>query len=117
MVNLSGLVPIEMSLFKSHEHAIDAEAGYGPMFGAGHNLHISGNANINYNSHTFLGCSFQCPTGQNAKTFLAGQKYFTTNCNRSRSVRTSQMTNQISSPTLGTIRLVIHLQSFNLFVS
>ena len=46
MVNLSGLVPIEMSLFKSHEHAIDAEAGYGPMFGAGHNLHISGNANI-----------------------------------------------------------------------
>ena len=77
MVNLSGLVPIEMSLFKSHEHAIDGEAGYGPMFGAGHNLHISRNANISYDSHTFLGCSFQCPTGQNAKTFLAGQKYFT----------------------------------------
>ena len=74
MVNLSGLIPIEMSLFKSHEHAIDGEAGYGPTFGAGHNLHISGNANISYDSHTFLGV---CPTGQNAKTFLAGQKYFT----------------------------------------
>ena len=34
--------PTEMRLFKSHECAIYCEAGYGPTFGAGHDLHISG---------------------------------------------------------------------------
>ena len=36
--------------------SIDCEAGYGPTFGAGHDLHISGNAIINY--HTILSCSY-----------------------------------------------------------
>ena len=47
------------------------------MFGAGHDLHISGNAIINYDNYTFLDYSYQCRTGQNAKTFLADEKHFT----------------------------------------
>ena len=62
-------------LFYTKKHAIDCEVGYGPTFGAGHDLHTSGNAIINY--HTILGCSYQCPAGQNTKTFLAGEKHFT----------------------------------------
>ena len=77
MINPNGLGPTKMPLLiESHEHAIFCKAGYGPTFGAGHDLHISGNANINYDSHTISGCSYQCPTGQNAKTFLAGEKHF-----------------------------------------
>ena len=68
MVNPGGLGPTSMPLFKSHEHAIYCEAGSGPTFGVRRDLHISGNANINYDSYTFLGCSYQCPTGQSAKT-------------------------------------------------
>ena len=46
-------------------------------FAAGHDLHISGNAIINYDNYTFLDYSYQCRTGQNAKTFLADEKHFT----------------------------------------
>ena len=73
----SGLGPTKMRLFKSHECAIYYEAGYGPTFGAGHDLHISGNVIINYDNYTFLDYSYQCRTGQNAKTFLADEKHFT----------------------------------------
>ena len=73
MVNHSELGTTKMPLFKSHKHAIHCVAG--------HDSHISGNANINYDSHTILGCSYQCLTGQNAKTFL-GRKTFYSNCNR-----------------------------------
>ena len=77
MINPSGLGPTKMPLLiESHEHAIFCKSDYGPTFGARHDLHISGNANINYDSHTILGCSYQCPTGQNAKTFLVGEKHF-----------------------------------------
>ena len=75
MANPGGLGPTKIPLLiESHEPALYCKSDYGPTFGAGHDLH---NANISYDSHTILGCSYQCPTGQNAKTFLAGEKHFT----------------------------------------
>ena len=77
IVNPHGLGPTKMPLFQRHGHSIYCKASHGPSFGGGHDLHISGNANNNASSYAYLGGSYQCPTGQNARTFLAGVKNFT----------------------------------------
>lgn len=77
IVNPHGLDPTKMALFQRHEHSIYCKASHGPTFGGRHDLHISGNANNDASSYANLGCSYQCPTGQNARTFLAGVKNFT----------------------------------------
>lgn len=77
MVNTNGLGPTKMQLFDNHEHAIYCQTSCGPTFGVGHDLHISGDANVNRSSFARLGRSYQCPTGQVAETFLAGSENFT----------------------------------------
>ncbi|PFX11604.1 uncharacterized protein LOC111319474 [Stylophora pistillata] len=77
MVNTNGLGPTKLQLFDNHEHAIYCETSCGPTFGEGHDLYISGDANVNSSSFACLGNSYQCPTGQVAETFLAGSGNFT----------------------------------------
>ena len=77
MVNPYGLRPTKMPLIQDHQEAIDCNRNCGPMFGSGHDLYISGNANANTSSYTFLGSSYQCPAGQNGHIFLAGNNNFT----------------------------------------
>ena len=105
MVNHSEMVTTKMPLFKSRKHAIHCVAG--------HDSHISGNANINYDSHTIPGYSYQCLAGQNAKTFLAGEKHFTV------TITDYEMfvINQIFFPTQEAIRKVKGPQSCYLCVS
>ena len=77
MVNPRGLGPTKLPLVQNHQSAVHCNRSYGPSFGGGHDLHISGNANVNTSSYTRLGNSYQCPAGQNCCTFLAGNKDFT----------------------------------------
>ena len=63
--------------------AIHACSGYGPLFGAGHDLHICNNSNTSDRSHSNLGLSYNHPNyaydSNQAKSFLAGSiSFFTT---------------------------------------
>jgi len=58
------------------EKAIYCSKGYGPVFGSGHDLFIASSPNSNYCS-TSLNATYQCPAGQGATTFLAGNQNFT----------------------------------------
>ena len=66
-----------MPLIAGHEgNAIYYRGDSGPTFGEGHDLriHVKGYQNqcsVNLNN------SYQCPTGENAKTFLTGKQFFT----------------------------------------
>ncbi len=46
-----------------------------PLFGGGHDLYIAGAPNSN-NCSSRLNNTYQCPAGQNANTFLAGNQKF-----------------------------------------
>ena len=49
-----------------------------PVFGHGHDLHISDNANSNTGSYTGFGASYALPSGvQDSSTILAGTYKFT----------------------------------------
>jgi len=77
LVNPSGLPPTKMPLTAGTEgNAIYCDSSSGPVFGESHDLIISSEPN-SYSSLVNLGNSYQCPTGQNAKTFLTGDQYFT----------------------------------------
>ena len=76
MVNPHGLGPTKMPRIQNDMGGIYCNDSYGPTFGSGHDLHISGNANVNTPSSTYLSNSYQCPAGQNCYTFLAGDQYF-----------------------------------------
>ena len=77
MVNSSGLGPTKLPLIPGKEQSgIYCDNTYGPSFGWGHDLHISGNANTNTRSYSFVGFSYQCPPGQKT-TFFTGAKNFT----------------------------------------
>ena len=77
MVNPNGLEPTKLPLIPGKEEfGIDCDNGYGPTFGDGNDLHISGNANTNSNSYSDLGNSYRCPPGQQ-NTFFTGDESFT----------------------------------------
>ena len=77
MVNPSGLGPIKLPRIPGCEqNGIYCNNGYGPTFGGGHDLHVSGNTNTNASSRSNLGHSYQCPPGQQ-NTFFIGGIYFT----------------------------------------
>ena len=61
-------------------NSIYCGSGYGPTFGAGHDLHIANNANANTTSYSNLGNSYKHPqyaNGSNeAKTLFAGSYNF-----------------------------------------
>jgi len=58
------------------ENAIYCDSEYGPTFGDGRDLFIADLPNFNNCSST-LDNTYQCPTGQNENTFLAGNEEFT----------------------------------------
>jgi len=57
-------------------HAIYCSSGYGPIFGSGHDFCIPNAPNSN-SGYVSLNNTYQCPTGQNATTFLTGNQSFT----------------------------------------
>ena len=80
LVNASGATPTKMPLKGTSNHCgIYCNSGYGPSFGAGHDLHIANGANANSSSYSNLGNTYQCPANANSSTFLAGQKNFSVN--------------------------------------
>jgi len=54
-------------------YAIYCHYNYGPSFGSDDGLRIV-NASNSYNCSISLNNSYQCPTGQNADTFLTGSQ-------------------------------------------
>ena len=76
LVNPSGLPPTKLPLIAGREgHAIYCDNSNGPVFGNGHDLCIA-NAPDSSECFTDLDNTYQCPTGQEAGTFLAGDSYF-----------------------------------------
>lgn len=73
--------PIKLKC-SSPSYAIYCSGDYGPTFGAGHDINIRSNSNLNKHSYTNLGYSYMHPDfnfGSNeAKTFLAGSFNFKT---------------------------------------
>jgi len=59
-------------------NAIYCHSSYGPTFGGGHDICIPNAPNSN-NGYVGLGNAYQCPTGQNANTFLTGNRNFVVN--------------------------------------
>jgi hypothetical protein len=58
-------------------------SGYGPIFGAGHDVRIYNNPQVNQQSNSNFGSTYQLPPGyvynsEQAKNLLAGQYYFLT---------------------------------------
>jgi len=79
LVNPSGLSPTKMLLKSGEEgYAIYCESGFGPIFGNCHDLCIVSKPNSN-DCSVGLNKSYQCPTGQNAATFLTGNQNFLIN--------------------------------------
>jgi len=77
--NKEGLGPFK-SMVTNPTYAIYRGLGYGPIFGGGHDILISSNANSNTNSYTDLGESnyYSVPSGvQDQYTILAGTRNFT----------------------------------------
>ena len=75
IMNPKGVAPSKMPL-KDQQYAIYCESNMGPTFGKGltYDLHISNDANTSGKSYSFLGCSYQLPTGQH--TFFTGANNF-----------------------------------------
>ena len=80
LVNPSGLPPTKMPLIAGQEgYAIYCNRNYGPTFGKGHDLKIASEPHLYMGSSINLNNSYQCPTGQNAETFLTGNSPFVVN--------------------------------------
>jgi len=79
LVNPSGLPPTKMPLIAGREgNAIICNSSYGPIFGAGSDLCIVNSSNSD-NCTVNLNTTYQCPAGQNANTFLTGNRNFLVN--------------------------------------
>ena len=75
-VNPSGLGPTKLSLITGKdEYGISCGSGYGPVFGDGHDLYISNNADTHL-CQSSLGNTYQLPPGQQ-RTFFTGDYNFT----------------------------------------
>ena len=75
-VNPSGLGPTKLSLITGGEqNGMYCLSSYGPVFGGGHDLYISNNANT-MNSGSCLGYTYKLPPGQ-PDTFFTGDDIFT----------------------------------------
>jgi hypothetical protein len=62
-------------------NAIHCGSSYGALFGTGHSLYISSNANSNQSSHSNLGATYQPPPGyqygtQQTQSLFAGSYKF-----------------------------------------
>jgi hypothetical protein len=56
----------------SYPYSIYDNAGYGPTFGGGHDIHVATNGNSNTNSYTNFGHTYEVPSGADGRTHLAG---------------------------------------------
>ncbi len=77
LVDNENLAPFKAPLKNQNSdgHAIHASPGYGPMFGGGHDLHISDNALANTVSCTNFGSSYQPPSGTSSPTTILAGTY------------------------------------------
>ena len=76
--NKDNLAPFIANIKQGQEqNAIYCYSGYGPTFGAGHDLHICDNPQVNQQSYSNLGSTYQLlPGSEQAKNLLAGQFKF-----------------------------------------
>ena len=79
--NKDNLKPFKAAVYQNSQNALYHRSDYGPTFG-GHDLHISNNSNLNTNSYTDFGSTYQPPPGYtrgaaNTKALLAGTHDFT----------------------------------------
>ena len=74
VVNPYGLGPTKLPL-TNNQSAIYCDSSYGPTFGEGIDLHISGNANSNALSYSILGSSYERPSGQQSTFFTGAQQF------------------------------------------
>jgi hypothetical protein len=58
-------------------NAIYCDSGYGPLFGAGHNIYVVDGCNANSTSYTNLGTTFTNDTGIDGKQVFTGEYNFT----------------------------------------
>ena len=86
LVNKPGWAPVKLPqtgrYSSSRASSVHFGSGYGPTFGAGHDIHISNSASSNSHSYSNLGYTYSPPSGHSysstfAKTFLAGTYKFT----------------------------------------
>lgn len=78
LVNPSGDKPTKLPLKgTSNDNGIYCDGSEGPTFGGGHDLKIGNNANVNTDSYTQLGTTYECPPHASSTTFLAGDENFT----------------------------------------
>ena len=62
LYNINGYAPVKVNIMPGHHStAIYTWSGYGPTFGGGHDLHISGNAGNNSYPYTNCGWSYPLP--------------------------------------------------------
>ena len=72
LVNPSGAGPTLLPLKgTANQNGILCSSGSGPTFGAGYDLYIADRANVNSQSFSNLGNSYQCPPEAECETFLA----------------------------------------------
>jgi hypothetical protein len=77
--NKENLPPFKAPLKDQNtQNAICTSNGYGPTFGAGHDIHISNDASSNTGSYAYnFNFYYQAPSGvSDATTILAGTRYF-----------------------------------------
>jgi len=77
--NKEGLGPFK-SMVTNPAYAIYRSSSYGPIFGRGHDIFVTNNANSNTNSYTDFGQynDYSVPSGvQDQYTILAGTRNFT----------------------------------------
>ena len=65
----------------SYEYAVYSCSSHGPTFGGGHDIYIASEASSNPHSYSFLGYTYNPPSGYSyshefAYSFLAGSRYF-----------------------------------------
>ncbi len=74
----AGLGPTKMAQTGggAAQNAMNNNAGYGPTFGANHDMHVANGANGTNGSYTNIGSVYQCPPGQTGNTFLTGARNF-----------------------------------------
>ncbi|CAH3123360.1 unnamed protein product [Porites lobata] len=78
--NKDGLEPFKLHI-KNYEHAIYGNDGYGPTFGASHDIYIADSAGSNSNSHSNLGHNYVQVAGykygaSDTQSLLAGSYNF-----------------------------------------
>uniref|UniRef100_A0A7S4S2E5 TLDc domain-containing protein n=1 Tax=Ditylum brightwellii TaxID=49249 RepID=A0A7S4S2E5_9STRA len=73
----SGLPPTKMQLKQDRvDYAVRHNQRYGPIFGAGHDIHVYDNLHGNSYGRSCVGDTYECPTEQIDETFLTGARQF-----------------------------------------